>query len=71
MSSNNNNGPKTPSQIAMDCLDRFGEDEPVNIAIVWTTQSGLIHWDSNTESLSILVGLLETAKHGVLQKLRP
>jgi hypothetical protein len=54
---------RTPSEALMKALEVFGEDEPVDVIVVFSTQGGDIVTISNTDIVSTKVGMLETAKH--------
>jgi hypothetical protein len=49
-------------------LEVFGEDEPTEVVVVFSTQGGDICTMSSTDTVSTKVGLLETAKHWQLNK---
>jgi len=61
---------RTPSETLMDALESFGEDEPRDLIILYTTQKGDLVWHSTSSITSTKVGMLETAKFWVLENAR-
>ena len=61
---------RTPSETLMQALESFGEDEPKEVIIIYTTQAGDLIWHSSTTSHSTKVGMLETAKYWVLEHMK-
>lgn len=55
-------GPTSPSQVLIDCLEDFNQDEPTEIVVIYKTQKGDLVFASNHLQNSNLVGLLEMAK---------
>lgn len=58
----NPTGPTSPSQVLIDCLEDFNQDEPTEIVVIYKTQKGDLVFSSNHLQNSNLVGLLEMAK---------
>jgi hypothetical protein len=46
----------------MEALEKFGEEEPLEVVVVFTTQEGHITTMSSTNCISTKVGLLECSK---------
>jgi hypothetical protein len=61
---------RTPTDTLMEALEAFGEDEPRDVIVLYTTQTGDLVWHSSTSITSIKVGMLETAKFWVLENAR-
>jgi hypothetical protein len=61
---------RTPTETLMDALESFGEDEPKEVIIIYTTQAGDLIWHSSVSTTSTKVGMLETAKFWVLERMR-
>lgn len=51
----------------MDCMEEFGQIEPVQAIIIWTDEAGDLVWRATTNQLSQRIGLLECAKHYILE----
>ena len=58
---------RTPSETLIDALESFGEDEPRELIVIYTTQAGDLVWYSTSSITSQKVGMLETAKYWVLE----
>lgn len=61
---------RTPTETLMDALEAFGEDEPKEVIVIYTTQAGDLIWHSSISTTSIKVGMLETAKFWVLEAMK-
>jgi hypothetical protein len=61
---------RTPTDTLMECLESFGEDEPVNVIVVYTTKNGDIAWHTSSSTFSQKLGLLEAAKFWVQENMR-
>ena len=53
---------RSPTETLLRALEEFGVDEPLEVVVVFSTQSGDICTLSSTDVVSTKVGLLETAK---------
>lgn len=53
---------RTPTQTLVDCMESFGEDDPQDLLIVYTTKSGDFCMSCTTDRLTTKLGLLEFAK---------
>ena len=49
---------KSCSQTLIDELERFGEDEPKHVLVLYLTSSGSFVMSGSTDSLTIRMGLL-------------
>jgi hypothetical protein len=61
---------RTPTDTLMECLESFGDDEPANVIVVYTTKSGDIAWSTSDSTFSQKLGLLEAAKFWVQETMR-
>ena len=50
----------------MHVMEEFGEDEPKEVMVLWTTKSGDLAWCSTADSISQKIGMLEFAKAFIL-----
>lgn len=61
---------RTPTQILIRCMEDFGDDEPLEVIVVYRTKGGDLVWSSNIVPDSHFVGMLRMtefyflAKHG-------
>ena len=53
---------RTPTETLMACLESFGEDEPLEVIVVYSTQSGDLCWSCSSSVYSHKIGMLENAK---------
>ncbi len=60
----------TPSQLLMECLERFGACEPICAIVIYTDEAGNICWNSTTTSRSQQVGMLELTKLFIVDESR-
>lgn len=58
---------RTPTDTLVSAMESFGEDEPKNVIVVFTSKAGDLLWLSSTSTTSEKVGMLETAKFWVLE----
>lgn len=49
-------------------MEEFSKSEPTNVMIVWTDEAGDLCWSSNSNHLSVRIGMLECAKLYMLEK---
>lgn len=61
---------RTPTDTLMEAMQSFSEDEPKEVIIIYTMQTGDLIWHSSTNTTSTKVGMLETAKFWVLENMR-
>ena len=61
---------RTPSDILFECLQDFGEDEPVEVIVIYRTQQGDLAWASNIEAHSHFLGVLKYAEFCFLENRR-
>jgi hypothetical protein len=61
---------RTPTETLMEALSSFGEDEPVNCMVIYTTQRGDICWHSSNSSFTTKLGLVEAVKFYVQEAMR-
>lgn len=59
---------RTASETLIDVLEDFGEDEPRNVMVIWTTKSGNIAWSTSTSHACVQLGMLELTKMHVVRK---
>lgn len=57
----------TPSDILMRCLEEFGEDEPIEVAVIYRTKSGDLAWSTDITVHSHFVGLLRMTEFWFLE----
>jgi hypothetical protein len=60
--------PRSPTQVLIDCMEDFGNDEPTEIVVIYKTQNGDLAWSSNQLENSHFLGMLEMAKFWFLLK---
>ena len=58
---------RTPTETLIKCMEDFGEDEPENLMVIYTTKGGDLAWSSTTDSISMKIGMLEFAKACILK----
>lgn len=59
---------RTPTELLMNCLEDFGESEPIHAIVIYTNSAGDLCWQSTSNQLSNRVGMLECAKHYMLDR---
>ncbi len=59
--------PRTPSQVLIDCLESFGEDEPEEVVVICRTGGGQLAWYSNGLSHCHFMGMVEMCKFWFLE----
>lgn len=60
---------RTPSETLISCLEDFGDDEPDNVLVIYTTKGGDICWSANGPyKYSVMIGMLICVKHLMLKK---
>ena len=52
----------TPNEAMMKAMESFGEDEPVDVVVIWNTQSGDLCATSTSPNNSTKIGLAEAMK---------
>ncbi len=60
----------TPSELLMECLERFGACEPLQALVIYTDEAGNICWNSTTTSRSQQIGMLELTRWFILEEAR-
>lgn len=62
--------PQSPTEVLIHCLENFGEDEPLEVIVLYRTKSGDMAWSSNIEPNSHFVGMLRMTEFYFLEKRR-
>lgn len=55
----------TPSEVLIKCLEKFGEEEPEGVCVIFTTGDAV--WTYSNVRRTQLLGMLEMAKDYVLR----
>lgn len=58
----NEQATKTATEVLIDTLGEFGEDEPSEFMVIYKAASGLLCYRSNIGCVSHRIGMLETIK---------
>ena len=61
---------RTPTETLMEAMECFGENEPREVIIIYTTQNGDLIWNSSTGTNSTKLGMIEAAKFWILEHMR-
>jgi len=54
--------PPTPTQVLIHCLEDFGQDEPLEVIVIYRTSGGDLAWSSNLSPDSHFIGMLRMAE---------
>ena len=61
---------RTPTDTLMEALSSFGEDEPREVIVIYTTQNGDLVWNSSLSTFSAKLGMLGAAKFWIKEARR-
>ena len=61
---------RTPTATLMAALEDFGEDEPRECIVIYTTASGDMAWSCSSDAVSVKLGLIEACKLYIQEKAR-
>jgi hypothetical protein len=61
---------RTPSDVLFTCLQDFGQDEPLEVVVIYRTQGGDLAWSSNINVHSHFLGVLKYAEFCFLEARR-
>lgn len=61
---------KTPTEILIRCMEDFGEDEPLEVIVLYRTKNGTTAWSSNIGPNAHFVGMLRMTEFYFLEKRR-
>jgi hypothetical protein len=61
---------RSPSQVLIDCLEDFGNDEPLEVVVTYRTKSGDLAWQTNIDANSHFIGLLRLTEIWYLEKVK-
>ena len=53
---------ESPSQVLIGTLEDFGQSEPTHILVIYINENGFLTYRSNIDSVTLRVGMCETAK---------
>lgn len=59
---------RTPTEVLLQCMEDFGEDEPVDVVVLWRTKGGTMSWASNILPNAHFVGMLRMTEFYFLEK---
>ena len=59
---------RTATQTLITALEYFGEDEPKECLVIYTSESGDLCWSCTTGSRVVKLGLLEACKQSIISK---
>lgn len=60
---------KDPTAVMIDCMEQFGQCEPKRLLIIYQDEDDYLCWMSNALLDTEKIGMLEVAKHRILQLL--
>lgn len=60
---------RTPTEMLVAALEKFGENEPLDALLIHTDERGMICWTSTSGSTSKMIGMLEVTKQFLLRDL--
>jgi hypothetical protein len=60
---------RTATETLIAAMEEFGNDEPKECIIVYTTSAGDLCWSSNSDSQVIKFGLLEACKQFMIARI--
>jgi len=61
---------QTPTETLMRAMEAFGQDEPLECIVVWTTQGGDSRRMASTSKFSPVIGMLRTAEFWIKEDMR-
>jgi hypothetical protein len=59
---------RTATETLITCMEDFGEDEPQEVMVIYTTKSGDFAFSCSTDRLTAKLGMLEFCKAMILAK---
>jgi len=61
---------RTPTETLIESLETFGEDEPLEVIVIFTTKGGDLCWNCSSSLFSHKLGMLESAKFHMMEAMR-